>query len=180
MLRTTWITAAMTTVVAGSLAFSAWPAAAVTAAEPPKGKAKYRAVKQCRSAKGRWAKAYIKTTSKPVAKGSEAARFTYMVEWGYAIQRTRGNHGNSRVEARRVANGIGRWVPFDKIGHTRAAKESSKFYKGNQRGRYAHSTGYVRRNGKRWTTAVRVSVRFDNSDERCSILLHPKDLKKFR
>jgi hypothetical protein len=100
--------------------------------------ARYIAYTSCK-AKGRWGKAYIKTDIKPSGK-----KFATAVEWGYAIQRTTGNHKNTNVTSYRMVKeptGKERWSGG--LGYTGyKAIEDNKWHKGPrwQYGYLGHST----------------------------------------
>ncbi|MFD0684980.1 hypothetical protein [Actinomadura fibrosa] len=93
------------------------------------GKATHIAYTQCK-AKGRWGKAYIKTAGKPTAKKP----LVTVVEWGYAIQKTKGNHKNSSVKALlAVHEGTDKWRLSGGPGYTGwKAIEDGKWHKGKQ------------------------------------------------
>ncbi|WP_067824810.1 hypothetical protein [Actinomadura kijaniata] len=93
------------------------------------GKAKYIAYTSCK-AKGRWGKGYIKTDGKPTRKRP----LVTVVEWGYAIQKTKGNHRNSMVRALlAVHEGGGKWRLSGGPGYTGSnAVEDNKWHKGKR------------------------------------------------
>ncbi|MEU8119718.1 hypothetical protein AB0C21_13535 [Spirillospora sp. NPDC049024] len=125
--------AALTTagLVAAAPAASASPSGAgaetgkVTVAKV--GKPKYIAYTTCK-AKGRWGKGYIKTDGKPTKKHP----LVTVVEWGYAIQKTKGNHKNSMVRSLlAVHESTGKWRLSGGPGYTGSnAVEDSKWHKG--------------------------------------------------
>ncbi|MEV5710707.1 hypothetical protein [Actinoallomurus sp. NPDC052274] len=91
----------------------------------PKGK--YIAYTSCK-AKGRWFKGYVKTAAKP----TKSKPVVPIVEWGYAIQKTKGNHANTRVmDIEAVKQGTGTWRYMGGAGYTGwNAKEDDHWHKG--------------------------------------------------
>ncbi|KAB2347998.1 hypothetical protein [Actinomadura rudentiformis] len=131
-------------------------------------KARYRAEVMCK-AKGRWGKGYVKTYGKPSSKTK-----TRILEWGYAIQRTKGNHKNSRVEAWSIfqeGTGRERWAggPGYKIGAT----EDSKWHKG----KLYNTNAYIGR-GTQGQMYIAFVFEFDKgTGGSCTKRLYAKDLK---
>ncbi|MFG2004734.1 hypothetical protein ACGFNU_36835 [Spirillospora sp. NPDC048911] len=93
------------------------------------GKATHVAYTQCK-AKGRWGKGYIKTAGKPTKKRP----LVTVVEWGYAIQKTKGNHKNSSVKSLPAVHESGdNWRLSGGPGYTGwKAIEDNKWHKGKQ------------------------------------------------
>ncbi|KAB2350302.1 hypothetical protein [Actinomadura rudentiformis] len=88
--------------------------------------ARYRGEVMCK-AKGRWAKGYVETYGRPTGSGA----FTRVLEWGWAIQKTSGNHSNSTVYAYKVINeGGSNWRWSGGPGYKGDAVEDSRFHKG--------------------------------------------------
>lgn len=109
------------------------PAARVTAAQQAPavtaaaaGPARYRAEVTCWHG-SRWGKVYIKTDGKPTRLGQLAN----VVEWGYAIKRTTGNHKNSSIYTFSAKNLAGRWYHSGGPGYVnRNAIEDNRWHKG--------------------------------------------------
>ncbi|KAB2350284.1 hypothetical protein [Actinomadura rudentiformis] len=122
---------------AGLMAVAPAASAAPTAVEVETGKvtvakarkATHIAYTKC-TAKGRWGKGYIKTDGKPTKKRP----LVTVVEWGYAIQKTKGNHKNSSVKALlAVHEGGNRWRLSGGPGYTGwKAIEDNKWHKGKR------------------------------------------------
>ncbi|MEV0400878.1 hypothetical protein [Actinoallomurus sp. NPDC050550] len=133
-IRTLSLATVAATAVAASLAMPASAASAGTSRDTryvttqvtglPKGK--YIAYASCK-AKGRWFKGYVKTTAKPTKKKPVVP----IVEWGYAIQKTSGNHANTRVmDIEAVKQATGTWRYSGGAGYTGwNAKEDNHWHK---------------------------------------------------
>ncbi|WP_067491637.1 hypothetical protein [Actinomadura hibisca] len=90
------------------------------------GPARYRAEMAC-FYRGRWGKIYVKTDGNPTRLGQLAN----VVEWGYAIERSSGNHRNSSIYTYSAKNLAGRWYRSGGPGYVnRNAIEDNRWHKG--------------------------------------------------
>ncbi|MFC9970086.1 hypothetical protein ACFVH6_04195 [Spirillospora sp. NPDC127200] len=152
--------------VSAAASAKAAPAGSTVAAAA---KARYRAEVSCK-AKGRWGKGYVKTEGKPGSNGK-----TRIVEWGYAVQRTKGNHKNTRVEAWRLIREPGgreRWTGGP--GYVLNGIEDNKWHKG----RLYNTNAYI---GKGTLGPMYIAFVFEfdkGTGGNCTKRLYAKDLKK--
>ncbi|MFI6516221.1 hypothetical protein ACIBF1_11735 [Spirillospora sp. NPDC050679] len=133
------------------------------------GPARYRAEMACFH-RGRWGKIYIKTDGYPTRLGQVAN----IVEWGYAIERTTGNHRNSSIYTYSAKNLAGRWYHSGGPGYVnRNAIEDNRWHKGPMIN--PKPIGYPR-NG---TLAVAFEFTFDrNSRTTCGSRFDARALRR--